>query len=95
MIGDDSGILVPAGDMRALADAILRLAKDPELRRTMGAAAKERYEELFSPKVVVPLMVATYQRVMRNGHAVPETIAANGHLHPWAGVERPSDKTLR
>src|SRR5258706_8756704 len=86
MIGADSGVLVPAGDMGALADAMLRLAQDPELRRTMGAAAKERYQKLFSPGVVIPLMVDTYRRVVRNGHGVPETVSTNGH-HPWANFD--------
>jgi glycosyltransferase involved in cell wall biosynthesis len=86
MIGDDSGILVPPGDMRALAAAMLRLAQDAELRRTMGAAAKERYQKLFSPKVVVPLMIETYRRVMQNGDGVAETVAGSGHVHPWADV---------
>jgi glycosyltransferase involved in cell wall biosynthesis len=84
MIGEDSGILVAAGDLSALAQAMLRLAQDSELRRTMGAAAKARYQELFSPDVVVPLLVQTYQRVMRNGHATPKVVAGNGHVHPWA-----------
>ena len=44
---------------------MLRLARDADLRQTMGAAAKERYQKLFSPKVVVPLMVETYRRVIR------------------------------
>jgi glycosyltransferase involved in cell wall biosynthesis len=84
MLGDVSGILVPPGDMKALAEAMLCLAQNPELRRTMGAAAKERYQQLFSPKVVVPLMVETYRRVTRNGHGVAEVAASNGHVHPWA-----------
>jgi glycosyltransferase involved in cell wall biosynthesis len=86
MIGEDSGILVAAGDLSALAAAMLRLAQDPELRHKMGTAAKARYEKLFSPDVVVPLLIQTYQRVMRNGHATPKVFAGNGHLHPWAGV---------
>lgn len=36
----DNGLLVPEGDVRALADAILRLARDPELRARLGAAAR-------------------------------------------------------
>jgi glycosyltransferase involved in cell wall biosynthesis len=84
MLGDESGILVPPGDMKALAEAMLSLAQNPELRRTMGAAAKERYEQLFSPKVVVPLMVETYRRVTSNGHGSAEAGVTNGHRHPWA-----------
>jgi glycosyltransferase involved in cell wall biosynthesis len=86
MIGDDSGILVPPGDVSALTEAILRLARDSALRQTMGAAAKQRYQKLFSPNVVVPLMVETYRRVTRNGHGVAEAVASNGHVHPWAHI---------
>jgi glycosyltransferase involved in cell wall biosynthesis len=86
MIGDESGILVPAGDSNALAEAMLRLAQDPELRRTMGSAAKDRYQKLFSPRVVVPLMVETYRRITQDGHYVAATVSGNGHLHPWADV---------
>ncbi|MDX6385697.1 MAG: hypothetical protein QOK48_3270 [Blastocatellia bacterium] len=84
MLGTDSGILVPPGDMKALADAMVSLAQNPELRRTMGAAAKERYEKLFSPRVVVPFMVETYRRVTKNGHGSADGGANNGHRHPWA-----------
>src|SRR5258708_6790984 len=68
MLGDESGILVRPGDQRALTEAMLRLALDEELRKTMGAAAKERNQKLFSPNVVVPLMFPTYRRVPRTDH---------------------------
>jgi glycosyltransferase involved in cell wall biosynthesis len=86
MIGDASGILVPAGDKSALAEAMLRLAQDPEMRLAMGIAAKERYQKLFSPKVVVPLMVETYRRITQDGHYVEKTVSGNGHVHPWANL---------
>ena len=83
MIGDDAGILVPPGDVGALKQAMLRLARDQELRQSMGQAAYERYQRFFSPHAVLPLMLQTYQRITGNGHYVAPP-SGNGHLHPWA-----------
>ncbi len=84
MIGDDAGLLVTPGDAKELAAAMLRLARDPALRQSMGVAARERYCRLFSPQVVIPLMVETYRRVVNNGNAR----AANDadQMHPWACI---------
>ena len=85
MIDAESGILVPAGDEAALAEAMLRLARNPQQRASMGKAARARYEKLFSPKAVVPLMGETYRRVaVKNRVANPN----NGHenKHPWRHV---------
>ena len=43
-------IVVPAGDAAALAAALARLAADADERRRLGAAARRRYEEHFSPE---------------------------------------------
>jgi glycosyltransferase involved in cell wall biosynthesis len=43
-----TGLLVPAGDPAALADAIEKMMGDPELRRRMGAAGAKRIREHFS-----------------------------------------------
>jgi glycosyltransferase involved in cell wall biosynthesis len=83
MIDDDSGILVPPGDARALAKAMIVLAKNPELRRQMGEAALKRYRILFSPSVVVPLMLETYERVA-GGARRSESAAVNQSSHPWS-----------
>jgi len=83
MIGQDAGILVPAGDIGALADAMGHLSRDHELRRSMGIAARSRYEKFFSPAAVLPLILQTYKRVSGNGHYIPQP--TDGQLHPWAG----------
>jgi len=80
MIGDECGILVPPGDKRALTNAMLRLALDEGLRRKMGAAAKERYEKLFSPRAVVPLMLETYHRITNKAG---QSASAAREDHPW------------
>ena len=82
MIGDDAGICVPAGDADALAAAMLRLARDNDLREQMGLAARERYEKLFSPKVVLPLLTGIYRMVARNGKMI-ELDEAKTPAHPW------------
>jgi glycosyltransferase involved in cell wall biosynthesis len=83
LITPETGILVPPGDPQALADAMLLLASDPELRARMGHAARASYEKLFSPQVVLPTLVSAYQRLARNnGHAsaAPPTPRL---AHPW------------
>lgn len=44
----ETGLLVPRGDARALADAILRLIEDPALRLRLAQAARARVEAAFS-----------------------------------------------
>ena len=45
---DVNAFLVPLDDVEALADAIDRLALDPELRRRFGTAGRELVELTFS-----------------------------------------------
>lgn len=61
---DVSGLLVPARDARALADAVLRLAKDGDLRRRMGAAGRELAEAEFDIRKVVQAHLAIYTELL-------------------------------
>ncbi|HEY2963208.1 MAG TPA: glycosyltransferase [Pyrinomonadaceae bacterium] len=82
LVNDEVGVLVPSGDLEALSVALGKLAADAAVRQAMGLAARKRYEELFTPRAVLPLLVDFYEGVMgRNGHhhngRVPST-------HPWS-----------
>lgn len=48
IVGDDAGILVEPSDPAALADALVCLLEDEELRRRMGNAGRRRVETTFS-----------------------------------------------
>jgi glycosyltransferase involved in cell wall biosynthesis len=44
---DRSGLIVPPGDVEALAGALERCLNAPELRASLGVAARRRFEEAF------------------------------------------------
>src|SRR5579859_4456070 len=60
----ESGYLVPPSDPAALAAALERLIRDPELRVRMGAAGRKRACELFSLERYVRDFEALYDRVL-------------------------------
>ncbi len=66
VLDDETGFLVPVSDPDALADALARLAGDAFLRKRLGAAGKERVEELFSLRVMTDKIEALYQREYAN-----------------------------
>jgi glycosyltransferase involved in cell wall biosynthesis len=47
VVDGETGILVPPGDVAALADAIARVLTDADLRTSFGAAGRRRAEERF------------------------------------------------
>jgi GT2 family glycosyltransferase len=48
LAGSDAGIFFPAGNDRALAEAIARLVEEPELRNRLRAAARPAFEKHFT-----------------------------------------------
>ena len=64
VVADDvTGILVPPRDPRALADAVVRLADDPDRAREMGEQGRERAREMFSIQRTVARTEALYEEV--------------------------------
>jgi glycosyltransferase involved in cell wall biosynthesis len=63
------GRLVPPRDAAALAAAVLEFAGSPELRRTMGAAARSGVRERFDVSIQARRAEAIYQRVLAETRA--------------------------
>jgi glycosyltransferase involved in cell wall biosynthesis len=66
-----SGLVIPAGDEKALAQAILRLATDTALRQRLGKAARTAMEAAASPAVIAQSALALYRDVARARDAHP------------------------
>ena len=48
VLDGETGLVVPASDPKAIGTAVLRLARDPDLRRRLGEAGRERVAREFS-----------------------------------------------
>jgi glycosyltransferase involved in cell wall biosynthesis len=61
-----TGLLVPPRDESALANAIVKLLQDDQLRHAMGQAGRQKLERECSPDVVARCTVAVYEQAMRD-----------------------------
>lgn len=61
VVHERTGLLVPPGDPEALAAALRRLIRDPDLRQRLGAQGRQRIAEAFLPEH----MVGAYERLYR------------------------------
>lgn len=65
MVSDgNSGLVVPAGSVEALAQAMLRFAEDPTLAAKLGQAARQRVQENFSLQPITIQTVQKYREVL-------------------------------
>ncbi len=60
-----TGLLVPAGDPSALAEAIVALASNPERVRNMGRAARADVVARFDTKIVNARVIEVYEEALR------------------------------
>jgi glycosyltransferase involved in cell wall biosynthesis len=70
VIDGHNGFLIEPGDYQALADRIVRLAKDPELRRAMGQANAAKARLLYHPALFAARMQGIYECVLTTGERV-------------------------
>jgi glycosyltransferase involved in cell wall biosynthesis len=62
IIDGETGLLVPPGDVEALASAMQRLIESPDLRERLGRASRER-AQMFAPEAVVPRFEQLYTQL--------------------------------
>ncbi len=70
VVDGETGLLVPAGDVRGLADALERMLRDRALAERLGAAGRQRALGCFTEDRHVDRLVELYEEV-RRAH-VPE-----------------------
>lgn len=61
----DNGLLVPPRDPQALATAILKLLRDPEMRKRMGKRSREIAVAEFSEEKVIRETLAVYEAALK------------------------------
>ncbi|MCX6545103.1 MAG: glycosyltransferase family 4 protein [Acidobacteria bacterium] len=67
----ESGILIKPGDAGALAEALVRLVRNPGLRRTLGDNGLERFKAHFREDLAVSRYMALYEELCTGAlHAV-------------------------
>jgi glycosyltransferase involved in cell wall biosynthesis len=70
----ESGLIFPAGDVGALAAALLRLAREPALRGRLGKSASTRARELFSLDRMTQATAAVYEGALGRARSEDATI---------------------
>jgi len=71
VVNGETGLLVPAGDPVALADALAQLAHDPALARRLGEAGRERLRQRFSIEKMVGDTELLYRELIEERGARP------------------------
>jgi len=64
VVAGETGLLVPAGDAPALAEAVGRLLADPGRARQMGAAGRRRVEALYDVRETVRRIESIYDELL-------------------------------
>ena len=64
VIDGESGILVEKQNPQALANAIIKLIENPELRIKMGKAGRERYEKFYTQEENIDNMIRVFETAL-------------------------------
>jgi glycosyltransferase involved in cell wall biosynthesis len=64
VVDQETGLLIDSGDVNGLAEAMVSLGRDEELRRQLGGAARERAARLFSVDRHVDRMESLFRQTI-------------------------------
>jgi hypothetical protein len=69
------------------------LAGNPEIRKRMGLAARKKYEQLFTPPAVLPVITEFYETVISKGQSKTygQKKMPNHVNHPWILTPQPCE----
>jgi glycogen(starch) synthase len=76
----ETGLLVPPGDVDAVARALDRILADAPLRRRMGRAARRRVEEYFAMDKYIQRVLAVYRRAIDRSRETLDRLKAQRGL---------------
>jgi glycosyltransferase involved in cell wall biosynthesis len=66
VVANETGLLVPVGDVMLLARAIRDVVRDPELARRLGEAGRARAESHFRADVMISQFADLYESLARS-----------------------------
>ena len=64
VLENETGILIEKKDPVKLAEAIIYLIENPEIRNTMGKRGKERFDKNFTHKINIENMIRVFNKVL-------------------------------
>jgi glycosyltransferase involved in cell wall biosynthesis len=64
LVDKETGIMVPVNDVDRLAEAIIMLARDAEMRDEMGRSGYEFVKQNFTWEMSLDMMTALYRKVL-------------------------------
>jgi glycosyltransferase involved in cell wall biosynthesis len=63
IIDNENGLLVPLGNSEALAEALLALKSNPDLRKRMGCSGRKHVEQYYDRRIFNKLLLDYYNRI--------------------------------
>ena len=82
-----TGLLVPSGDVAALAQALTHYANSPEAARLAGLAGRARTEQLYGLDAMVGQYEALYERLLAQSRRAGRRSAAEATARLTTGSD--------